>query len=519
MNSELNLTRRQLGMLTAVAASGVALGLPETAVAQSGYRPDPVAKHQFRALWIATVVNIDWPSVTGLSAQQQRAELIGWLDLAVRLRLNAVFLQVRPTADAFWSSRFEPWSQYLTGKQGGEPGYDPLAFAVEQAHKRNLELHAWFNPYRVSKQTDLKQLASEHPARQHPDWVFAYGPELYYNPGIPDARRFVGDAILDAVTNYDVDGVHFDDYFYPYPIAGQVMPDTETFARYGTRFDSVTDWRRDNVNKLVAEIGQRAHLAKPWVKFGISPFGIWRNRATDPRGSDTKGFQSYDEIYADTRLWVETGWVDYIVPQLYWNIGLPVADYAKLVPWWSEQVHHTDVQLYIGEATYKVGTSGAWSNPAELPSHLTFNRNYSEVTGNVYFSAKSLRTDALGATSRLVAEHYRHPAITPPMDHLWRNRPRVQAPVLVRARRTGAGVELRWEPRGAPRPTSYAVYRFDGQAQVQDCDFADATHLLATLRDQCFTDATAAAGRSYTYYVMALDRLSAESEPTSCQVA
>ncbi|MGI8648111.1 MAG: glycosyl hydrolase [Acidimicrobiales bacterium] len=515
---KLNLTRRQLGTLTAVAASGVALGLPETAVAQSGYRPDLAAKHQFRALWIATVSNIDWPSAAGLSAQQQRTELISWLDLAVRLRLNAVFLHVRPTADAFWPSRYEPWSQYLTGKQGVNPGYDPLAFAVAEAHKRNLELHAWFNPYHLSKQTHLGQLASEHPARQHPDWVFAYGPELYYNPGIPEVRRFVENAILDALSGHDVDGVHFDDYFYPYPIAGQVVPDVDTFAKYGAEFDSVQDWRRDNINKLVVEIGQRVRRAKPWVKFGISPFGIWRNRATDPRGSDTKGLQSYDEIYADTRLWVESGWVDYIVPQLYWNIGWPLADYAKLVPWWSEQVRGTDVQLYLGEAAYRVGERGAWSNPAELSSHLTLNRNYPEVTGNVYFSAKSLRADTLGATSQLVAEHYRHPAITPPMDHLWHNRPRVQAPMLVRARRTGGGVELRWESGGVHLPTSYAVYRFDGQARVQDCDFADATHLLATIRNQWFTDATAAAGRSYTYHVTALDRLSAESEPTSCEV-
>lgn len=515
----LPLTRRQLGALTAVAAGGVMIGLGSTTTVAPSCHSEPAAgKHQFRALWIASVVNIDWPSTTGLPAQQQHVELTGWFDLAVRLRLNAVIVQVRPSADALWPSRHEPWSQYLTGRQGVDPGYDPLAFAVAEAHQRNLELHAWFNPYRVSMQSDPEQLVPEHPARRHPDWVFTYGSKLYYNPGIPDVRQFVEDAILDAVTRYDIDGVHFDDYFYPYPIADQVLPDADTFARYRTMFDSVTDWRRDNVNKFVSEMGQRVHRTKPWVKFGISPFGIWRNRTSDPRGSDTDGLQSYDSISADSRLWVENGWVDYIIPQLYWNIGQPMADYAKLVPWWNAQVLGTAVQLYIGEATYKVGTAGAWNNPAELTSHLAFDRNHSGVTGNAYYSARSVRTDALGAMSRLVAEHYRHPAITPPMDHLWRDRPLVHAPALTGARRTDAGVELRWEPPGAHSPTSYAVYRFDGQTHAQGCDFAEPTHLLATVRDRWFLDATAVAGRTYTYSVTALDRLSAESEPAPHRV-
>jgi uncharacterized lipoprotein YddW (UPF0748 family) len=418
-----------------------------------------------------------------------------------------------------WPSQAEPWSQYLTGRQLVDPGYDPLEFAVAEAHTRNLELHAWFNPYRVSMQPDPLRLVPKHPARQHPDWVFTYGSKLYYNPGIPDVRQFVEDAILDAVTRYDIDGVHFDDYFYPYPVAGQALPDADTFARYGAGFDSVADWRRDNVNKFVFEIEQRVHHAKPWVKFGVSPFGIWRNRGSDPRGSDTDAFQSYDEICADTRLWVKNGWVDYITPQLYWNIGRPGADYAQLVSWWANLVAGVDVQLHIGEATFKVGTPGAWSNPGELSAHLTLHRDYSAVTGKVFFSARSVRTDALGAMSRLVTEHFQHPAITPPMDHLWRDRSRVHAPTLINATRTGAGVELRWSLDKTHQPTSYAVYRFDGQPHLQDCDFADAAHLLATVRDRWFIDTTAAAGRPYTYYVTALDRLSAESEPTRCPVA
>ncbi|GAA1693580.1 family 10 glycosylhydrolase [Fodinicola feengrottensis] len=519
------LTRRQFGALSA-GLGGVALsaGLAGPAAAAEptvgACQPSVGApKYQLRGLWIASVVNIDWPSTPGLSADQQKAELLAWYDLAVHRGLNAVMLQIRPTADAFWPSPLEPWSQYLTGQQGGDPGYDPLAFAVSEAHKRNLELHGWFNPYRVSMQTDPNQLLPTHPARQHPDWVFPYGPKLYYNPGIPAVRAFVQDAIMDAVTRYDLDGVHFDDYFYPYPIAGQTVPDAQTFATYGKGFASIDDWRRDNINRLVQEMGDRIHRVKPWVKFGISPFGIWRNASTDPRGSDTNGLQSYDAIGADTRLWVKNEWLDYINPQIYWNQGLAVADYSKLVPWWASVAAGTTCQLYIGEATYKVGTSGAWLDPAELSRHLTFDQGYPQVQGNVYFSAVDVRADKLGATSMLTADHYSHPALTPPMPHLRRGRP-APVPPIVSAHRANGGATLVLRAPGwdaGLRPRSYAIYRFDGIAGHSRCDFADATHLVAVVpvagRTQSYVDTSAAVGRTYTYFASAVDRLSAESQP------
>jgi uncharacterized lipoprotein YddW (UPF0748 family) len=325
-------------------------------------------KRQFRAMWIASVVNIDWPSATGLSETALKAEFDQWLDLARRLNFNAVVVQVRPTADAFWPSPYEPWSQYLTGVPGQDPGWDPLGFMVAEAHKYNLEFHAWFNPYRVSMPSpaagpDINKLAPGAPARAHPDWVLPYpvgtaASRLYYNPGLPEVRQFVEDAILDAVNRYDIDGVHFDDYFYPYPAAGQDFGDDATYAQHGAGFASKADWRRHNIDLLVQEMGQRVHAAKPWVKFGVSPFGIWRNVAADPLGSDTFGTQSYDANFADTRKWVKNGWLDYITPQVYWNIGLPVADYAKLVPWWADVVAGTKVQLYIGQADYKVAAAG-----------------------------------------------------------------------------------------------------------------------------------------------------------------
>jgi uncharacterized lipoprotein YddW (UPF0748 family) len=361
-------------------------------------------------MWLATVGNRDWPSRPGLTADRQRAELLAYLDTAVERRLNTVVLQVRPTADALWPSPHEPWSQYLTGVQGQDPGWDPLGTAVREAHRRGLELHAWFNPYRVASHTDPSRLVETHPARLHPDWIIAYGGKLYYDPGIPEVRRFVEDAMMDAVVRYDIDAVHFDDYFYPYPVPDQVFDDDATFARYGDGFRDKAAWRRDNINRLVLEMAARIKAAKKHVRFGISPFGVWRNATTDPLGSRTAaGVQTYDDLHADTRRWVKEGWIDYVVPQVYWNMGFPPADYEALVPWWAEVADGTGVDLFIGEALYKVGVAGqpeAWHDPAELSRHLTYAKRYPAVGGHCYFSAMEVVADPIGAMTRVVADHY-----------------------------------------------------------------------------------------------------------------
>ncbi|MFF8832918.1 glycoside hydrolase family 10 protein [Streptomyces sp. NPDC015131] len=365
---------------------------------------------EFRGMWLATVANRDWPSKPGLTADRQRAELVAFLDTAVERRLNAVVFQVRPTADALWPSPYEPWAQCLTGVQGRDPGWDPLGTAVAEAHARDLELHAWFNPYRVANHTDPSRLVADHPARVHPDWVLPYGGKLYYDPGLPEVRRFVQDAMLDAVRRYDIDGVHFDDYFYPYPVAGQSFADDDTFAAHGAGFPDKAAWRRDNIDRLVREMSEQVHGVDKDVRFGISPFGVWRNKATDPLGSDTRaGVQTYDDLHADTRKWIREGWIDYVVPQLYWHIGNSAADYAKLVPWWDETVRGTGVDLYAGEALYKAGDPAqpaAWQDPAELSRHLTLAGEYPRVGGHVFFSAKEVVTDRIGAMARVVADHY-----------------------------------------------------------------------------------------------------------------
>ncbi|MEU3553938.1 glycoside hydrolase family 10 protein [Streptomyces fragilis] len=363
-----------------------------------------------RGMWLATVGNRDWPSRPGLSAARQRDELLRYLDAAVRRRLNTVIFQVRPTADAFWPSRYEPWSAYLTGTQGKNPGWDPLGTAVTEAHARGLELHAWFNPFRVAAHTQPSRLVAGHPARRHPDWVVPYGGKLYYNPGLPEVRAFVQDAVLDAVKRYPVDAVHFDDYFYPYPVAGQTFGDAAAHKAHGAAFPSRAAWRRNNVDLLVKETAARIRAARPGTRFGISPFGVWRNASTDRRGSDTRGgVQTYDDLYADTRKWVRGGWIDYVVPQLYWHIGQSAADYAVLAEWWADTARGSGTALYLGEALYKAGDpkqAAAWQNTRELSRHLELAAALPEVGGHVFFSAKEVAADPSGAMARVVADHY-----------------------------------------------------------------------------------------------------------------
>ncbi|MHC5906049.1 glycoside hydrolase family 10 protein [Streptomyces sp. S6] len=402
------LTRRAFTL----AAFSVVAGA--TATASAATRVDTgtygeAGAREMRGMWLATVANRDFPSKAGLTAKQQRAELISWLDLAVRSKLNTVILQVRPTADALWPSPYEPWSAVLTGTQGKDPGWDPLGTAVREARARGLQLHAWFNPFRIANHADPKKLVANHPARVHPDWVVTYGGRMYYNPGLPEVRTFVRTAILDAVRRYPLDAVHFDDYFYPYPVAGQTFDDDAAYAKHGAGFPDRAAWRRHNVDGFVHDMAVRIKKTRPGTAFGISPFGVWRNKSNDPLGSDTRSAQSYDDNFADTRKWVREGWLDYVVPQVYWNIGFPAADYAKLIPWWAAVAKGSRTRLHIGEALYKAGDPAqpaAWQDPAELSKHLTLADRYPEVKGHVFFAAREVKGDPIGAFAKVVADHY-----------------------------------------------------------------------------------------------------------------
>lgn len=416
--------------MAGIALSALAVGTGRASAAQTDPGPgagigaggagaDPAVEHDherddgdgrdpaaFRGMWIATIANRDYPSRPGLTAARQRAELESLLDLAVRRRMTAVVLQIRPSADALWPSPYEPWAQCLTGVQGADPGWDPLGTAVAEAHARGLELHAWCNPYRVATHADPTRLVADHPVRRHPEWALTYDGKLFYDPGVPEVRRFVQDAMLDAVRRYDIDALHWDDYFYPYPVQGQRLDDDETFRKYGAGFTDRAAWRRNNTDLLVSETAARIKEIKPGVSFGISPFGVWRNASTDPAGSDTgPTVQTYDDLYADTRRWIRERWIDYVVPQLYWHIGAPTTDYAKLVPWWDAVVRDTGVRLYIGEALYKVGDPAQpapWQDARELAKHVELARRYPNVGGHCYFAAREVAKDPLGALTAAV---------------------------------------------------------------------------------------------------------------------
>ncbi|MEV4061356.1 glycoside hydrolase family 10 protein [Nonomuraea dietziae] len=462
-------------------------------------------KRQLRGVWIATVKNIDWPSATGLSPAKQRAEYVRILDNAVKRNLNAVFVQIRPASDALYKSPYEPWSQYLTGTPGKDPGWDPLPFLTAEAHKRNLEFHAWFNPYRAAYDTNTARLPASHPARQHPDWLVKYGDLLYYNPGLPQVREHVVKVVTDVVKRYDIDGVHFDDYFYPYPGGGGAFNDTAAFRRYGDGA-KLADWRRSNVNKLVAQVHKAVHVTKKDVKFGISPFGIWRNKAQDPSGSATAGMSAYDSIYADARAWIKAGTVDYVMPQLYWPRGFQAADYKALVPWWANEVKGTDVRLYIGQALYRVGATDvpAWTKAGELPAHLKLNRSYKQVDGDVYFSAKQIGANPLKVMDRLVKEHYARPALLPLPKGQKGDAP--AKPSGLKAQ----GSVLKWN--AVPGARSYAVYKVPASGET--CSATDSRNLVAVVSGPSF--ATKAPGQ---YLVTSLDPLTRESAPSEATVS
>ncbi|GAA4910829.1 uncharacterized lipoprotein YddW (UPF0748 family) [Stackebrandtia albiflava] len=502
------LSRRTMLGAAGAAAAGAALWTGSGASADPGDTVTPQGRHdeldparpkeQFRAVWIAGVVNIDWPSTTGLDAATQQAEYLRWLDDAKHYRFNAVITQIRPTADAYWPSSHEPWSRWLTGEQGGDPGYDPLAFAVEATHAAGMEFHAWFNPYRVSMPassgdagTDPSKLHESHPARQNPDWVVPYpkvgaAGRLYYNPGIPEVRAHVIDAMMDAVDRYDIDAVHFDDYFYPYPAGGEDFDDDAAFAEYGGDFTDKADWRRYNTDQLILEFGRRVKESKPWVRFGVSPFGVWRNIADDPEGSDTRaGAPTYDVLYADTRKWVREGWIDYILPQIYWAMSLPAASYRVLAEWWNDACENTDCQLYLGEATYKVNVdtvSPEWKqDPRELLNHLTLCREHANIVGNAYFSGNPVRQDQLSAMTLLRDEHYSRPALVPASSHLGGRTPK--APKVSSVEWRDGAYTVEWRPHrrgeGIDEIVRYAVYTTVGHPD--ECDLADATNLVAVV--------------------------------------
>ena len=473
-------------------------------------------KREFRAVWIATVDNIDWPSKKGLPAADQQREFTELLDMSQQTGLNAVVVQIRAAADAFYAKSSEPWSEWLTGQQGlaPDPFYDPLEFMIRESRARNLEFHAWLNLDRATFSKNAS-VCTTNICYQRPNWMVEYGGRKLFNLGLPDVRAYVAGTVANIVRNYDVDGIHFDDYFYPFAASGQSFADETTFQLYNADGLKKDDWRRQNIDKLIRQIGDSIHAVKPWVKFGVSPFGIWKNQKNDPEGSLTYGGQAYYDLYADIRKWAKEDWVDYMVPQIYFSTRFDRANYKTLVDWWVK--NRGNRHLYIGQGTYRLGhntrTDSGWAQPAQMADQMRHNRQYPDVTGSVFFSAKSLRDNLGKSRDSLRTDFYKYPALVPTMP--WLDATPPGQPRDLKCAPAQDGIELFWQEPNQPTELDkvryYVVYRTDGSRLPRT---TDPRRILTTWLPETGTrlvDKTADPKKGYTYVITSVDRLHNES--------
>ena len=422
------------------------------------YAQQPQFEREMRGVWIATVLNIDWPSKSGLKVKIQKEEMEKQLDYFQSVGMNAVFFQIRPNGNRLYKAKDEPWAEWLKGEQGKKPGYDPLKFMVKACHDRGMELHALVNPYRVERDSSKIPEHKLNLHHQHPEWIVNYGKGTVLNPGIPEVREYIGKLLDHVLKNYEIDGIHYDDYFYPYPYKGHPFPDDDTFEKYGSGFDDKADWRRYNVDELITKTKEVIDKNRPEVKFGVSPFGVWRNAESDSLGSSTKaGAPTYDSLYADTRKWLEKGWVDYIAPQLYWAIGFKPAAYDTLAKWWSD--NSFDRHIYVGHAVYKINNNydSAWYNPSEIPNQIRVNRSLNEhVKGSIYFSAKQVLQNPNSFSDSLRTELYAQKALPPIMK--WKNLPLPIGPEKVKVKKNTDSYLVKWKHPKTKDKALFPVY-------------------------------------------------------------
>ena len=464
-------------------------------------------KREFRAAWIATVGNIDWPAKQGLSTNEQQESFTRLLDKMRRLGCNAVIVQIRPAADAFYPSTIEPWSHYLTGKQGRapEPFYDPLQFMIAEAHKRNMEFHAWFNPFRALVDSKKNPNPASHVTRLHPDWIVSYGGKSYLNPGVPEAREYVTDVITDVVKRYDIDAVHLDDYFYPYRIAKSEFGDAAAFIKNNPgKIAGRDDWRRNNVSLFIQNLDERIKLLKPYVKLGISPFGVWRNQSKDTAGSATRGGQTnYDDLFADVRLWMERGWIDYLLPQLYWEHRHKLVAFETLMPWWRD--HAYGRQVYFGLGLYRMlgSPTGRWAGTTELLSQIRDIREQAPKTGYALYSLSNL-SKIVAPIEDSLEQYGKTFALVPQMKWIDSIPP---LPPVVKGYNTASGYFLQWTQQNPSREMlRYIIYRF---AKGSAIDLDNPEHIIGITAETQYIDAHAPA--TSVYVVTTIDRLWNES--------
>jgi|WetSurMetagenome_2_1015567.scaffolds.fasta_scaffold62706_2 uncharacterized lipoprotein YddW (UPF0748 family) len=469
-------------------------------------------KREMRAVWIATVNNIDWPSKPGLTVAEQQQEFESLLGTFKQYNINTIVFQVRPCADAFYASAHEPWSRWLNGEQGkaSDPFYDPLEFAIKRCREQGLDIHVWLNPYRALSDTS-QTVSPDHITKRHPEWFVTYGKTVYFNPGLQETRNYVASVVSDIVRRYDIDAVHMDDYFYPYRIAKVEFPDDNTFKAYpnGFRPDQKDDWRRNNVDLIIKQIDDSIRVIKPWVEFGVSPFGVWRNSDRDSTGSATKAGQTnYDDLYADILKWQKEGWVDYVTPQLYWERGMKVADYTVLSDWWSKNSY--GCQVYIGQAPYRLSPRSGnkhWRKAREILDQIKLNRTYPNIMGSMFFSAKSLKNNPLHLKEKLTRSLYRYPALTPVNNRIIPVIPDRPSDAVISC--SGDEVTLYWTKGNNTK--NFIVYRFR-KGKTADMNnpeniFAVTSSVSVTFKNDCKTDPG-----KFMYVVTAQSYTNLESE-------
>lgn len=462
-------------------------------------------KREFRGAWIQCVNE----QFQGLSKEEMQRTLSHQLDELAKDGVNAIIFQVRAECDALYNSPYEPWSRFLTGRQGQNPGWDPLAWMVSECHKRGMEIHAWINPYRA-KTKGTSALASNNIAVKHPERVFEYDGLYILNPALPENREYICKIADDIVRRYDIDGFHIDDYFYPYPVAGKAIPDAKEYNA-DSRGMSIGDWRRDNVNKFIEQLHDSIRQTKPWVKFGVSPFGIYRNARSSSIGSNTRGLQNYDDLYADVLKWVNNGWIDYCVPQLYWQIGHKTADYETLIKWWNE--HAGNRPLYIGEDVERTIKYADVDNPNtnQVAAKHKLHEQCKNVDGTVLWYAKAAvdNYDRYGVFLRNY--YWKSPALQPLMPFIDDKAPK--KPRKLKAHQNSTNLLLTWmAPKGngwKEEAVKYVVYQFKPGESV---DISDPSHIISLTTHQSLETVKPAESGKYIYVVTALDRMSNESE-------
>ncbi|HJW15497.1 MAG TPA: family 10 glycosylhydrolase [Flavisolibacter sp.] len=477
-------------------------------------------KRELRGAWIASYLGIDWPN-KNQSPAQQRAALVNILDQHQATGINTIYLQVRSQCDALYPSSIEPWSSDLTGIQGqapSDPSWDPLQFAIQEAHKRGMELHAWINPYRaVATASKLPSFSAQHVAKQHPEWLITNGSTITLNPGLEEVRDYIMSVITDIVSRYDIDGVHFDDYFYPPGSFNDDAAYNNDPRSFPATAAGRADWRRDNVNMLIKRVYETVIATKPWVKFGVSPSGIYRSSTNPEIGSATSSgaLQHYSAVFADSKKWLQEGWVDYIEPQVYWYIGQGGSDYKVLIPWWNNQANGR--HIYIGMAGYKVSTTG-WTSRSQVPDQVRMNRSeaYPNIYGQANYNTTSLRNNALNFRDSLRERFYQHPSLQPLMS--WRdNTPPMPAMALTAIKYADDSIVLYWTRPAATeneldKAKRYVVYR----SETPEVDINNGENIIAITNDtSIFADKTISPGATYYYAVTALDRFQNESSTTN----